>query len=958
MLTVPAFGASGPETYFRFPTPDRTHLDKLARLISLDDVQDGFVYAYANADELRRFKELGYSYETLPHPGTLIIPKMSRSTAALAAWDSYPTYDAYVSMMYQFQSDHPALCQVVQVGSSVLGRAILFARISDNIGSEENEPEVMYTSSMHGDETTGYILCLRFIDSLLTAYGSDAYITRLVDSLEIWINPLANPDGTYHSGDHTVYGATRYNANFVDINRNFPDPADGDHPDGYSWQPETMAMIDLAGAQRFIISANQHGGAEVVNYPWDTWARAHSDQEWYQDICHQWADTAQAYSPSGYMDGFDDGITNGYAWYRVAGGRQDFMNYWHGCREITVELSNTKLLAASLLPAHWEYNRLAMLQYLENALYGIRGIVTEAVSGLPLAATVRVLVHDFDQSEVSSDPEVGDYHRMIAAGVYNVQFSALGFYPDTAFGVTVVDRQATIADAALQPLPGVPDLAFADHDAALVNPGSNVSLHVTLRNDGAANGIGVAAVLATTDPFVTVTQISSSFPIINLLGGIASSVDAYTLSVAPECPLNHAVELTLDISASGGYQQTETFWLTVGPLVERFETADFARFPWTSDGLTPWEISPGEAGEGTYSAISGLITHEQSSQLTLTVAVPYPGKLSFLYKASSEQGFDWLTFSVDDQPLGSWSGYVGWSEASFMIEAGQHSLMWTYSKDVDGTMGDDRAWVDRIILPALVSGVQIETAALPDWTVGQPYQQPLVCSGWLGTTTWTDRDGDLAGSGLAISSDGTVSGVPSSAGGYQFTARVTDEAGGSDEGLLTLTINQRPIILTASLPDASRGEQYERQLAAQLGTPPLTWSDIHGDLASIGLTLSSDGLVSGTPSAPSLLEFTVMVQDAAGAADSAALQIYISGGCCEGTVGDANNDGGAEPTIGDISTLIDFLFLSQAPLVCYAEGDVNQSGGVDPIADDITIADISLLIDHLFINRNPPAECL
>jgi hypothetical protein len=71
--------------------------------------------------------------------------------------------------------------------------------------------------------------------------------------------------------------------------------------------------------------------------------------------------------------------------------------------------------------------------------------------------------------------------------------------------------------------------------------------------------------------------------------------------------------------------------------------------------------------------------------------------------------------------------------------------------------------------------------------------------------------------------------------------------------------------------------------------------------------------------------------------------------CCSGRVGDANDSGDDEPTVGDVSALIDMLFISQEPANCLAEADVNQSGGSFPTVDDITIGDISVLIDYLFI---------
>ena len=84
----------------------------------------------------------------------------------------------------------------------------------------------------------------------------------------------------------------------------------------------------------------------------------------------------------------------------------------------------------------------------------------------------------------------------------------------------------------------------------------------------------------------------------------------------------------------------------------------------------------------------------------------------------------------------------------------------------------------------------------------------------------------------------------------------------------------------------------------------------------------------------------------------------IDASCCIGTVGDVNGDGGAVPTIGDISTLVDHLFIEGNPLGCYQEADVNQSGGRYPTHNDITIGDISVLVDHLFITGVELNYCL
>jgi hypothetical protein len=80
--------------------------------------------------------------------------------------------------------------------------------------------------------------------------------------------------------------------------------------------------------------------------------------------------------------------------------------------------------------------------------------------------------------------------------------------------------------------------------------------------------------------------------------------------------------------------------------------------------------------------------------------------------------------------------------------------------------------------------------------------------------------------------------------------------------------------------------------------------------------------------------------------------------CCVGKVGDVNGDGGEVPTIGDITVLIDHLFINQSPVGCIQEADVNQSGGRYPAADDITIGDISTLIDIMFMDGGDPLDCL
>ncbi len=431
--------------YFRFELLNKAELQRISDTVSIDNIRGNWVYAYANDWEWAQFQKLGYKAQILPNPGDMYEHTMTSSTSRLRDWDSYPTYEAYVTMMYQFASSYPNLCQIIDAGTTVNGRKLLFARISDNVNQDEIEPKVMYTATMHGDETAGYVLMLRLIDTLLSQYGSDTRITNLVNNLEIWINPLANPDGTYYGGNSSVTGSRRANAGGFDLNRNFPSPTGQQYTVGgvvQTRQIETTHMMNLADTYGFALAANFHGGEQVVNYPWDTWTALHPDNTWYIGISRAYATSAQNNSPSGYMTSYNNGITNGAAWYVITGGRQDWMNYSGNSREVTIELSTVKTLPANQLNSYWNYNYDALLGYLESAYYGIHGLVTDPF-GNPLNAEITVVSHDSDYTKIRSNQSDGSFYRFLSPGTYSLQISANGFPTRTIDNVTVAANQKT-----------------------------------------------------------------------------------------------------------------------------------------------------------------------------------------------------------------------------------------------------------------------------------------------------------------------------------------------------------------------------------------------------------------------------------------------------------------------------------------------------------------------------------
>ncbi len=457
------------EYYFTFELNGNDDLHAIAHAISVDRVDGNVVTAYANREDFARFQKLGYQV-TLQTPPSLReeVAMWDGSNRAQYDWDSYPTYNAYENMMFQFAADHPDKCEIITLGTLPSGRKILIAHL--NNGSGDGKPKFLYTSTIHGDETTGWIMMLRLIDYLLE--NPDApEVQTVMNNIDLYIGPNTNPDGTYHGGNNNVNGATRENANGIDMNRNYADPHGGPHPDGHEYQTETQWFMDFAAEVPFVMAANYHGGAEVMNYPWDNTYTLHADDAWWQLVSHEYADLTHQVN-SNYMTDYNNGITNGAQWYMIGGGRQDYMNGYAQCREETIECSNSKLPSGNQLPNFWNYNKNSIFAYMTQCIYGIHGVVTDSITGQPLEATITISGHDDQYSYVESHLPVGDFHRPIKGGNWTVVVSKDGYCPKF-IDVTVGDYETIDLDVQL--VPGSCMVADFNASATQVSLGGHVN---------------------------------------------------------------------------------------------------------------------------------------------------------------------------------------------------------------------------------------------------------------------------------------------------------------------------------------------------------------------------------------------------------------------------------------------------------------------------------------------------
>lgn len=286
------------------------------------------------------------------------IPHFSMKVAAMGLRGSYPTPEETASEVKSIVDKYPEIAKMFSIGKSVKGRDLWVIKLSKDVGTDDDRPEFKYIANMHGDEIVGRELMVRLIKDLLINYGKDPVITNLLDRVQIYIMPSMNPDGAAAS--------TRGNAKYVDLNRDFPDFSTNDNKDSEVGRaPETQAVMKWQKSRRFVLSANFHGGAEVANYPWDTKAEKFPQEALVKDLCLEYASLAPYIGSS---TAFKNGITNGYAWYEVNGGMQDWSIYYQKDLQITVEVSNTKWPDYAKVDYYYQQNKPAMLRFIERAI--------------------------------------------------------------------------------------------------------------------------------------------------------------------------------------------------------------------------------------------------------------------------------------------------------------------------------------------------------------------------------------------------------------------------------------------------------------------------------------------------------------------------------------------------------------------------------------------------------------
>ena len=414
----------------------------------IDAVKGDRVRLYADEEEMRALRAAGFELTARA------MPAASAGGPSVQGLGGYNNYSNVTAMLTAYAAGYSNICRLVSLGKSVQNREIWAMKITTHPDDPSDKPQFRYASTHHGNEPVGTEMCLYFIDALLNGYlTNDARIVNLVGATEIWVVPVLNPDG--------LESKSRYNANGFDLNRSFPEGSATNlgnlvygppmHTNGL--QPEVRHLMTWTATRRFALGASFHTGSLVFNYPYDNdnLGSVFSPSPDEALFFHLGQLYATNNPPMWNSLDFPHGIINGAEWYAVSGGMQDWNYRFAGNNDVTIELTDDQWPnpPASQLPTLWSQNRESMLSYLAAVHLGVRGILSDAVSGLPVGGDVRV---EGQPHMVFSDLQTGSYRRMLLPGAYRLWFHAPGYMPLCVTNVAVTNGAATRLDVALEPV--------------------------------------------------------------------------------------------------------------------------------------------------------------------------------------------------------------------------------------------------------------------------------------------------------------------------------------------------------------------------------------------------------------------------------------------------------------------------------------------------------------------------
>jgi carboxypeptidase T len=277
----------------------RTSLDRYAVAgtgAAIVEADHGSVVVSATRGDVRRLRGLRYRVTRLPaRDQAAALPAGPARPEDFPPADSgYHTYAEVTSETATIAQRYPSIVSRFSLGTSYEGRQVWALKISDNVATDEAEPEVLLTANQHAREHLTVEMAMYLLNELTSTYATDPQIRSLVDSREIWIVPTMNPDGAEYDVATGSYAMWRKNrqptpgstAIGTDLNRNWgfewgccggssaiPTSETFRGPAAFS-APETQLVRDfvdsrvVGGKQQITAAIDFHTYSELVLWPY------------------------------------------------------------------------------------------------------------------------------------------------------------------------------------------------------------------------------------------------------------------------------------------------------------------------------------------------------------------------------------------------------------------------------------------------------------------------------------------------------------------------------------------------------------------------------------------------------------------------------------------------------------------------------------------------------------------
>ena len=199
--------------------------------------------------------------------------------------------------------------------------------------------------------------------------------------------------------------------------------------------------------------------------------------------------------------------------------------------------------------------------------------------------------------------------------------------------------------------------------------------------------------------------------------------------------------------------------------------------------------------------VAGVITHNQTTELIITLEVMTADSISFIRKVSSESG-DKLKFYIGNTLKDEWSGTTtGWEKESYFVTTGWHTFKWVYQKNGTKSDGSDCAWLDFIVFPPLMT---LTAYAGPDDIAcdGNDYQCDGSATDWV-SLEWTTSGTGTFDDNTILNPIYTPSEDDISAGMIILTLEATDNEGETFDDEMELSFSETP-----DSPETPTGPEY------------------------------------------------------------------------------------------------------------------------------------------------------